>query len=124
MSRSHRCRENNSFVSSPRPALGWRHDVRRPAPRVARGARARPTFAVTVALLMALTIGANTAVFSLIDSVLLSALPFRDPDRLVVVTATRADSQQEPFSIPDFRDVRDRPAHSMRSFPRFSGAPI
>ena len=57
-----------------------------------RAVRARPAFGVTVALLMALTIGANTAVFSLIDSVLLSTLPFRDPDRLVLVTGTRADS--------------------------------
>jgi predicted permease len=73
-----------------------------------RAVRARPAFAVTVALLMALTVGANTAVFSLIDSVLLSTLPFRDPDRLVLVTGTRADSAQEPFSIPDFRDVREQ----------------
>ena len=73
-----------------------------------RAVRARPAFAVTVALLMALTIGANTAVFSLVDSVLLSNLPFRDPDRLVLVTGTREDSEQEPISIPDFLDVREQ----------------
>jgi putative ABC transport system permease protein len=73
-----------------------------------RALRARPAFALTVVLLMALTIGANTAIFSLIDSVLLSSLPYRDSSRLVLVTGTRADSQTEPFSIADFLDIRDR----------------
>ena len=70
-----------------------------------RAVRARPVFALTVVSLMALTIGANAAIFSLIDTVLLSALPFRDPSRLVVVNGTRGDDQQEPFSIPDYVDV-------------------
>ncbi len=70
-----------------------------------RAIRARPVFALTVAALMALTIGANAAIFSLIDAVLLSDLPYQDPSRLVLVSGTRADSDQEPFSIPDFVDV-------------------
>ncbi len=73
-----------------------------------RALRARPAFTLTVVALMAFAIGANAAIFSLIDSVLLSPLPFRDPSRLVVVTGTRAGSQTEPFSIADFLDVRER----------------
>ncbi len=44
-----------------------------------------PVFSVVVILVLALGIGANTAVFSVVDAVLLRALPFRDPDRLVMV---------------------------------------
>ena len=73
-----------------------------------RALRARPAFTLTVVTLMAVAIGANAAIFSLINSVLLSPLPFRDPSRLVTVTGTRTGSQQEPFSIADFLDVRAR----------------
>jgi hypothetical protein len=45
--------------------------------------RRRPGFAFTVVLTLALAIGANIAVFSVVDTVLLRALPFSAPDRLV-----------------------------------------
>ena len=51
--------------------------------------------------------GANIAVFSLVNAVILSPLPFRNADRLVEVTARRGDDAANPFSIPDFRDLRD-----------------
>ena len=47
--------------------------------------RKAPVFYLTVILVLALGIGANTAVFSVVDAVLLRKLPFRDPDRLVMV---------------------------------------
>ena len=47
--------------------------------------RKSPLFSITVILVLALAIGANSAVFSIIDAVLLRALPFRDPDRLVMI---------------------------------------
>jgi predicted permease len=72
-----------------------------------RALRAHRLFSAAVTLIMALAIGANTAVFALLNAVLLSRLPFRDPSRLVTVQQTRPDSQVGPFSLPDFLDVQD-----------------
>ena len=47
-----------------------------------RGMRRRPAFSVIVVLTLALGIGSTTAIFSVVDGVLLRALPYRDPDRL------------------------------------------
>jgi putative ABC transport system permease protein len=67
-----------------------------------------PVYAAVAALVVAVGVGANTAVFSLVDAVVLRELPFRDPERLVWVWSTRTDRDRAFFSIADFVDVRER----------------
>ena len=65
-----------------------------------------PGFAAVAALTLAIGMGANTAIFSLIDSVLLRPLPYRDPGRLVRLYETEAAPGNYPFAGPDFLDWR------------------
>ena len=59
-------------------------------------------FAAVAALTLAVGIGANTAIFSIIDAVLLRSLPYRNPDRLVRLYETEAAPGRYPFTGPDF----------------------
>lgn len=83
-----------------------------------RQLRSAPAFAATAILTLALGIGANTAVFSLLDQALLRSLPVRDPQQLVVLegtgkawqghTGTHGGDVEAYFSYPMYRDLRDR----------------
>ncbi|HET9368941.1 MAG TPA: ADOP family duplicated permease [Vicinamibacterales bacterium] len=70
--------------------------------------RARPGFAAVAILSLAIGIGLNTAIFSVVDGVLLRPSPWRDLDRLVMVWETdrNTGTTREPASLPDFIDVR------------------
>jgi len=74
----------------------------------ARGIRRRPGFAVVCTATIALAIGANTAIFSVVNGTLLRPLPFRDPERLVKLEAKAHTGFMISLSIPNFRDWRDR----------------
>lgn len=72
-----------------------------------------PGFSVTAILVMALGIGATTSLFTIVRSVLLRPLPFRDPDKLVMLYEHFRQSQfpQFPYnqvSPADFRDWREK----------------
>ncbi len=70
----------------------------------------RPGFSAVVVLTMALGIGANAAIFSVLDAVLLRPLPYSDPDRLIKVwtrfTGIGAPNDQNWVSAPEFRDFQ------------------
>jgi putative ABC transport system permease protein len=70
---------------------------------------AAPTFAVVAAITLALGIGVNAAVFAVVKSALLDALPYADADRLVrVYGGARAQLQRGPLSAGTISDIRDR----------------
>jgi putative ABC transport system permease protein len=69
-----------------------------------------PGFTFVDALSIALGIGANTAIFSLIDAILLKRPPVRQPERLVAVAiaAPGSNAPISSFSYPVFRELREK----------------
>ena len=75
----------------------------------ARRLRQAPVFTAVVVLTLALGIGANSAIFSVVNSVLLHALPYREPDRLVALFHYYPSIKLEAsVSAPGFKDYHDR----------------
>src|SRR3954469_22581271 len=75
-----------------------------------RTLRKSPGFAVVAALTLALGIGANTAIFSVVNAVLLRPLPYAHPGRLVELwgNVRRAKVERRGTSVPDFRDWKEQ----------------
>jgi predicted permease len=90
--------------------LGWWDAVRQDVRLSLRMLATAPGFSAAAIATLALGIGANTAIFSVVDAVLLSASPFSAPDRLVMVWETdrASDTFHEPASWPDVVDFRER----------------
>ena len=68
----------------------------------------KPGFTVIAVVALALGIGANTAIFSVVNGVLLRPLPYRDPGRLVHVHRVQPPIERGPISRPDFFEWRDK----------------
>jgi putative ABC transport system permease protein len=65
-----------------------------------------PGFTLTIALIMGLAIGANTAIFSLVNAVLLESLPYPEPERLMTISETSPTYSRMPVAYPDYLDWR------------------
>ncbi len=82
-----------------------------------------PAFTVTAVLVLALGIGMNTAMFSAVKAVLLSALPYPEPDRLVEIRETNKSGGLMNASGPNFQDWRDQ-NRSMEHLASYDGAQV
>lgn len=75
-----------------------------------RGLRRNPGFAAVVVLTLALAIGMNTAVFSLVNAILVRPLPYPDPDHLVWLGNYNRFFKAEMVDSPDYVDWKDQTA--------------
>jgi putative ABC transport system permease protein len=94
-----------SAISDPGFRIGMLHDLRYGLRVLAKS----PAFTIVAVLSLALGIGANTAIFSLVNVLLLRPIPVREPDRLMSVFTT---DQRNPGNLPvshlNFKDLRDQ----------------
>jgi predicted permease len=82
-----------------------------------RALRKNPGFAIVTVLTLALGIGANTAIFSVVRGVVLAPLPYPEPNRLVMVWESRPNVKTLSTSYPDFMDWQ----RNGRSFEQMAG---
>src|SRR5579864_2644429 len=100
--------------------LEWLDQFLRDVRYACRSLRKSPGFAAAAVLTLALGIGVNTAIFSVLDGVVLAPLPYRDPDRLVVVALyNRTLKYATDLSYPDFLDWQ-RDARSLEQIAAFT----
>ena len=92
-----------------RRGLPWVENIAADIRYAVRALRHNPAFTIVVAITLALGIGANTAIFSVVRGVLLKPLPHRDGGRLVYLRQSADGPGREnlTFSVPEVRDLRD-----------------
>jgi predicted permease len=84
------------------------HEARQDLRYGVRGLRRDVGFAAVVMVTLAVGVGANTALFSVVDAVLLKPLPFPDAGRIVILREQTASRPNRAVAFPDFLDWRAR----------------
>jgi putative ABC transport system permease protein len=85
----------------------WLDDARRDVQYAARMLRRSPGFAIAAVLTLALGIGANSAIFTVVHGVILRPLPYPDPDRLIGVVQQHKSFGVDVVTLPDYLQWRD-----------------
>ena len=101
-------RRERSFPAFEQTVRDFRHAL--------RGLRRSPGFTLTAVLTLALGLGANTAIFSVMYGILLRPLPYHDAARLIVLNETTPKVGRVSVSIPNFQDWRTE----SRTFPEMA----
>src|SRR5262245_30554975 len=116
-----RFKEASRDESRPRRLEDLLQDVRFGLRTLARN----PGFTLVAVLTLALGIGANTAIFSVVNGVLLRPIPLADAGRLMVVWETDRDSgtTREPSSVPDFLDFQQQ-SRTFERLAAFTGVEV
>src|SRR5487761_1156438 len=95
----------------------WIENLLRDVRYALRGFRRNPLFSVTVIATLALGIGATTAIFSAVYSLLLRPLPYRDSYQLIYVSSVWSKYQSDTLISPDFVAAQNE----TKSFEQFAG---
>ncbi|HEU4509991.1 MAG TPA: ABC transporter permease [Pyrinomonadaceae bacterium] len=80
----------------------------------------RPAFTAIAIITLALGIGASTAIFSVVDGVLLRPLPYPNAEQIVQLREVNERGNQIPFTEPNFLDIRAR-SHTLEAMAQYSG---
>ena len=83
----------------------------------------KPVFTLVAIITLALGVGANTAIFSVVNAVLLRSLPYYNADRLVLVSTTTPAGDDDGLSIPEYADLRSR-LTSLEDFVAFTSQSV
>ena len=88
--------------------MTWLEQLLQDARYAWRMFRRTPGFSLVVVFTLALGIGATTAIFSVVDGVMLRPLPYPNSDRIMILNETTRAGQPMSVSWPNFQDWRDR----------------